>query len=484
MNSKDKTFLGQPRGLQTLFFTEMWERFSYYGMKAILLYYMWAMIDHGQLGIPRSAASSIMAIYSSLIYLTGIGGGFIADRLIGQRKAVFYGGVLIMMGHLILASPFGAPALFASMAVIVMGTGLLKPNVSSLVGELYSPDDPRRDSGFSIFVFGINLGSFLAPLVVGYVQGRWDYHAAFSVAAVGMFFGLLQYTIDGKKYLPTEGIKPTNPMTKEERTSFYKKAFLGIVLVAAFFGILALLKVLTLEVFITILTIVAVGIPAYYFIAMYRSEKTSKLEKSYVLAYIPLFLAAVIFWALEDQGSIVLATFAAERVNYPAWFQPSYFQSLNPLFIMMYVPIFAVMWNKLGKRQPSAPIKFAIGLVFTAASFLIMAVPGMLYGTNTKVSPMWLVASWALIIVGEMLISPIGLSVTTKLAPKAFTSQMMGMWFLSNAVGSAFNAQVVQLYSSKTEVPYFLIIGTGTFLFSLVLFAVSKRIENLMGDIR
>ncbi|OFI46624.1 peptide ABC transporter permease [Floricoccus penangensis] len=483
MNS-NKEFLGQPRGLQTLFFTEMWERFSYYGMKAILLYYMWWMIDGGELNIPKTAAASIMAIYSSLVYLTGMGGGFIADRLIGQRKAVFWGGVLIMFGHIALATPFGAPALFVSMALIIAGTGLLKPNVSSLVGELYSPEDPRRDSGFSIFVFGINLGSFLAPIVVGWAQGEWNYHVAFSIAAVGMFFGLLQYYFDGNKYLPAEGLKPVNPMDASEKKSFYSKVIAGTLATVVFFGLLAAFKVLTLNLFINLLTIFAVIIPVYYFVMMYRSDKTTKEEKSHVLAYIPLFISAVIFWALEEQGSIVLATFAAERVNYPSWFHASYFQSLNPLFIMLYVPLFAVLWTKLGSKQPSAPVKFAIGLVFTALSFLIMAVPGMLYGTSVKVGPFWLVASWALIIVGEMLISPIGLSVTTKLAPKAFTAQMMGMWFLTSAVGSALNAQVVQLYSAKTEVPYFIILGLITLVFGVIVFLTSKTIERLMGNIR
>ncbi|WEV60301.1 peptide MFS transporter [Streptococcaceae bacterium ESL0729] len=483
MNSK-KEFLGQPRGLQTLFFTEMWERFSYYGMRAILLFYMWFMIDNGELNVPKTTAASIMAIYSSLVYLTGMGGGFIADRLIGQRRAVFLGGVLIMLGHIALATPFGAPALFVSMALIIIGTGLLKPNVSSLVGELYSAEDPRRDSGFSIFVFGINLGSFIAPLVVGWAQAQWNYHVAFSIAAVGMFLGLVQYTLDGKKYLPEEGLEPVNPLSADEKKSFYIKTVVISVALILAFGVLAALKVLTLSLFINLLTVFAVLAPVYYFVKMYRSDKTSKEEKSHVLAYIPLFLSAVIFWALEEQGSIVLATFAADRVNYPSWFQASYFQSLNPLFIMLYVPLFAVLWTKLGKKQPSSPVKFAIGLFFTAVSFLIMAVPGLMHGTSVKVGPWWLVASWALIIVGEMLISPIGLSVTTKLAPKAFTAQMMGMWFLSSAVGSALNAQVVQLYTADTEVMYFIILGAITLVFGVIVLAISKKIEKLMGSVR
>lgn len=195
----DASFFGQPRGLSTLFFTEMWERFSYYGMRAILLYYMYFSVTKGGLGFDQSLAASIMAIYGSLVYLTSVIGGFVSDRILGSRRTVFYGGVLIMLGHIALSLPMGAPALFASILLITVGTGLLKPNISEMVGGLYTEYDTRRDSGFTIFVFGINLGSFVAPLLVSWLGFNVNFHLGFSLAAIGMFFGLLQYIRGGKK---------------------------------------------------------------------------------------------------------------------------------------------------------------------------------------------------------------------------------------------------------------------------------------------
>ncbi|WP_278621028.1 peptide MFS transporter, partial [Weissella koreensis] len=227
--TKEKKFFGQPIGLSTLFMTEMWERFSYYGMRAILLYYMWHLIAVGDLNITRSVAASVMAIYASMVYLSGSLGGYVADRMIGSRKAVFIGGVFIMLGHIVLALPLGSSALFGSIILIIIGTGLLKPNVSSLVGSLYTPQDRRRDAGFSIFVFGINLGSFISPLLVGWTQENFGFHLAFGLAAIGMFFGLIQYYIGGKKNLPTDGLYPTDPLQPEEIRPLIVKVVLALV---------------------------------------------------------------------------------------------------------------------------------------------------------------------------------------------------------------------------------------------------------------
>ena len=209
---QDVSFFGHPRGLATLFFTEMWERFSYYGMRAILLFYMYYSVAEGGLGFDKTTAASIMSIYGSLVYLSSVIGGFLSDRVLGSRKTVFIGGVLIMFGHIALATPFGRVALFVSIALIVIGTGLLKPNVSGMVGDLYSDTDPRRDAGFSIFVFGINMGAFIAPIAVGYLGQNVNFHLGFSLAAIGMFFGLVQYVMDGKKYLSNNSLYPNDPI--------------------------------------------------------------------------------------------------------------------------------------------------------------------------------------------------------------------------------------------------------------------------------
>ena len=357
----------------------------------------------------------------------------------------------------------------------------MKPNVSTLVGSLYSDADKRRDAGFSIFVFGINLGGFIAPLLVGKAQEIAGYHVGFSLAAIGMFIGLIQYHFGANKNLAPATMLPSDPLSENEIKPLLTKIIMGVTALILIIVGMILVGWNSLPDFINLLTLVAILIPVTYFITMISSKKVTKSERSRVIAYIPLFLAAVLFWAIEEQGAIVLATFAAERVDL-SFFPASWFQSLNPFFIMLYTPFFAVLWSKW-QKQPTSPMKFAIGLMFAGSSFLLMAVPGSLFGTDVKVSPFWLVGSWALVIVGEMLISPVGLSVTTKLAPKAFNSQMMSMWFLSSAVGSALNAQLVTLYNAKNEVSYFFWFGLGSVILGVVLVFLSRYIHRLMQGV-
>lgn len=486
----DTAFFGQPKGLSTLFFTEMWERFSYYGMRAILLFYMYYAVTKGGLGMDQTTAASIMSIYGSLVYLSTLVGGWLSDRVWGSRKTVFYGGVLIMLGHIVLALPAGVSALYASIALIVVGTGLLKPNVSSMVGGLYSVEDRRRDAGFSIFVFGINIGSFLAPWAA---QGfgfnvfgtEWNFHAGFSLAAIGMFLGLVQYTLGGRKYLSTDSLTPNDPIDNGDLLNIIKWVVIGIVAIAIVLAAMAGVGQLNVNNVITLLTILAIALPIYYFVMMLRSPKVTKIERSRVKAYIPLFFAAAIFWGIEESGSVVLALFAEQRtvLHVGSWhFAAANFQSLNPLFIMILTPVFVWLWEHW-KKQPSAPGKFAAGLVFAGLSYMWMALPGMLFGTSGRVSPLWLVGSWFLVEIAEMLISPIGLSITTKLAPNAFRSQMMSMWFMADATGQAVNAQIVKFYSSGTEVQYFLAVGIVSAIFGIIMFALVKKINVLMEGV-
>lgn len=488
MNQKesDHSFLGHPKGLLTLSMTEFWERFSYYGMRAILIYYMYYAVTKGGLGFDKPTALSIMSIYGSLVYLSSTIGGFISDRLLGSRKTVFWGGVLIMIGHIVLSLPFGAGALFASIGLIVIGTGLLKPNVSEMVGSLYPENDTRRDSGFSIFVMGINFGSLLAPIIVPWGQAKFNFHVGFSFAAIGMFIGLIYYVIAGKKTInPKDDVAP-DPISAEEMKPLLLKVLAGVVVLAAILGIMGATGTFSIDHVITLITIIAIGVPVCYFIAMLRSKKVTKTERSRVWAYIPLFIAAVIFWAIEEQVSVVLAVFAADQTKLSFLgmpILPGNFQLLNPLFILIYGPIFAWLWVRLGKRQPSSPKKFSYGLVFAGLSYLVMAIPVMMFGTSTRVSPLWLVLSWAIVEIAEMLISPVGLSVTTKLAPKAFSSQMMSMWFLADAAAQAINAQIVKLYSPATELAYFAAVGIASIVFAVILGFMVPRIEKLMQGI-
>lgn len=494
-NKKDTAFFGQPRGLSTLFFTEMWERFSYYGMRAILLFYMYYAVTKGGLGMNQATAASIMSIYGSLVYLSSVVNGWLSDRVWGARKTVFIGGVLIMFGHIALSVPFGVTALYISIALIVAGTGLLKPNVSDMVGSLYSEGDQRRDAGFSMFVFGINLGAAVAPWAVPWAANGFgfhlfgsemNFHAGFSLAAIGMFFGLVQYYFDGKKYLSKDSLYATDPIDRDQIKPVITWTVIGIVALAIVLGFMAALDALNINNVIMLISIVAIILPIVYFVMMLQSKKVTKVERSRVLAYVPLFIAAAIFWAIEESGSVVLALFAQERtiLHIGSWhFAAANFQTLNPLFIMILTPFFVWLWGKW-KNQPSAPGKFAVGLIIAGISYLWMALPGIIHGTTAgRVSPFWLVGSWFIVEIAEMLISPIGLSVTTKLAPKAYQSQMMSMWFLADAAGQAVNAQIVKYYSSATEVPYFLAIGAVSVIFGIILCFFVKKIHSLMEGV-
>ncbi|MER2078323.1 peptide MFS transporter [Psychrobacillus psychrotolerans] len=482
-----KGFFGHPKALLSLFFTEFWERFSYYGMRAILIYYMYYEVTQGGLGLERSTANSIMAVYGSLVYMSGIIGGWIADRLFGTTKTVFYGGVLIMFGHIVLAFPGGLTTLFTSMALIIIGTGLLKPNISSIIGDLYSKEDTRRDSGFSIFYMGINMGAFIAPLIVGTIGLEYNFHLGFGLAAVGMAIGLVVFLVTKKKYLGLAGTYVPNPMAKDERKKVLTRIGIALVIILIVGFILIQQGILTIDSFIMTVSILGIVIPTLYFIVMYRSSKTTEDEKSRLLAYIPLFVAAMMFWAIQEQGSNILAQYADERVDLmigSVEISPAWFQSLNPLFIIALAPVFAWMWVKLGDRQPSTPKKFSFGLFFAGMSFIVMIIPAYFNGTDSLVSPFWLVLSFFLVVLGELLLSPVGLSATTKLAPGAFAAQTMSLWFMTNASAQAINAQVVKFYSPENEIIYFGVIGVVALVIGLLLYIMTPLIQKYMRGVK
>ncbi|MGP1907786.1 peptide MFS transporter [Metabacillus sp. JX24] len=482
-----KGFFGHPKGLFTLFFTEFWERFSYYGMRAILLYYMYYSMKDGGLGLDQPTALSIMSIYGSLVYMSGIIGGWISDRLLGNTRTVFYGGVLIMLGHIILALPGSIPAFFVSMFFIVIGTGLLKPNISNIVGDLYSKEDNRRDSGFSIFYMGINLGGLLAPLIVGTLGQKYNFHLGFGVAAVGMFLGLVVFMLTKKKNLGLAGTGVPNPLTPAERKSVFGRLAIGLAVILVLGAVSISTGYLTIDRFTFMISILGILIPAAYFIVMYRSPKSTDVERSRLIAYIPLFIAAMMFWAIQEQGATILGAYADKRTQLTFGsfeIQSSWFQSLNPLFVVLLAPLFAWLWIKLGNRQPSTSKKFAFGLFFAGLSFLVMIIPAYTNGTDTLVHPMWLVLSFFLVVLGELCLSPVGLSATTKLAPAAFSAQTMSLWFLTNASAQAINAQIVKYYTPETEIAYFGIIGGLAILLGAIMLILSPKIQAYMKGVR
>ena len=483
-----KGFFGHPKGLFTLFFTEFWERFSYYGMRAILVYYMYYEVSKGGLGLDQTLALSIMSIYGSLVYMSGIIGGWLADRVFGTSRSVFYGGVLIMLGHIALAIPGSVALFFVSMVLIVLGTGLLKPNVSSIVGDIYSPEDGRRDSGFSIFYMGINLGAFISPLIVGSkVIMETSFHLGFGIAAVGMFLGLIVFMVTKKKSLGLAGTYVANPLSPSEKKKVYTIFGIAIVIIAILVAISIPTGLLTFDSFIALVGILGILIPTCYFIVMYRSPKTNEVERSRLVAYIPLFIASVMFWAIQEQGATILANYADTRTKLEfagITISPAWFQSLNPLFIITLAPLFAWIWLKLGDRQPTIPKKFSFGILLAGVSFLVILLPAYFGGPDSLVNPLWLVLSYFICVLGELCLSPVGLSATTKLAPAAFSAQTMSLWFLSNSAAQAINAQLVKFYTPETEMAYFGTIGGIAIVLSIILFALSPRIQGHMKGIK
>lgn len=481
---KQKGFFGHPWGLSTLFSTELWERFSFYGMKAILLYYMYYSVAKGGLGMDHGTASSVMSIYGSLNFLFSVLGGWVADRLLGGRNTLFLGGVLIMCGHISLAIPHGGEVgLFAAIFFIVVGTGLLKPNVSNVVGGLYTKDDQRRDAAFSIFYMATNIGAFVAPFIVGTIGEDINFHLGFSLAAIGMALGLTLYLITGPKTLGRIGKQVPNPITSKEWKKVGTKIGIGVLVAACLVLGGWATGILSVHSFVNFVTVLALIIPLIYFIMMFRSKQTSSVERSRLLAYIPLFIAAMMFWIIQEQGAIILATYAdkSTQLDYMGiHINQTWFQSVNPLFIIIMAPLFAVLWTKLGNRQPTTAHKFTLGLILAGCSFLLLTLPAMIQGTQAHYNPFWLVGSFFLVTVAELLISPVGLSVTTKLAPAAFSAQTMSLWLLATAAGQGLNAQITPFYNKDDQIAYFGVVGAASIVLGIILFFLSPKIQKFM----
>ena len=485
----EKTIFGQPRALATLFFTEMWERFSYYGMRAILVLYLIAPPDGatppgGGLGFSNADAAAIYGTYVSLIYLLPLVGGWVADRLTGPRKAVLYGGIVIAAGHFVMAVPVEA-LFWSGLLLIAIGTGLLKPSVSAMVGGLYAPDDPRRDGGFSIFYMGINLGALIAPLIVGYIGEDINWHLGFAIAGVGMLLGLAQY-MAGWRGLGRVGAEVPNPATPPERRRAGVQTLVSIAVIIIVVGVALGVLGLSIADIKVLFTVVVVAIAVFYFWRLIRQPQLTPVDRDRLWAFLFLFLAAVVFWAIYDQSGSTINEFVSEFTNMDvgAFAVPiSWIQSINPVFIIIFAPIFAVMWTKLGQRAPSTPVKFAMAIFGVGLSFLIM-VPAALQAENGEKSALWwivsvfLVQTWA-----ELLLSPNGLSVTTKLAPAGLVSQMLAVWFLATAVGDSVGGQLVRLVDVFGWAGYFISCGVGTIILAALFLLVVPRIKRLMEGV-
>ncbi|MEV7424982.1 MULTISPECIES: peptide MFS transporter [unclassified Streptomyces] len=490
----EKTFFGHPRGLATLFMTEMWERFSFYGMRALLTIYLISGgpdaskgLQGGGLGMDLATTTAIYSIYLSMVYLLAMPGGWLGDRVWGPRKTVTIAACTIMVGHLTLALP-GSGTFFAGLALVALGSGLLKANISTMVGQLYDgPDDPRRDGGFTIFYMGINIGAFFAPLVIGTVGETYSWHLGFALAAVGMGIGLVTFLFGTRHLNPASSRVPT-PLSREERISWLRKGMTWLLIAAVFYGVVVLSGHFTLNWAMVPLTVAGVVIPAGVLIRIKRDKDLSATEQTKMSGYIWFFVAAAVFWMIYDQGGSTLQAFGTTKAAtelFGVGFPTSWYQSLNPVFIMALAPVMAWMWLWLNRRgqEPTTVVKFAAGLVLVGVSFFFFLIPLLMAGGGTLVSPMWLVGIYLIQTVGELCVSPVGLSVTTKMAPAKYASQMMGVWFLAVTAGDSVTGllSIAGVDLGKSGV-----VGLEALLATLAGVAVymyRKKVRALMGDI-
>ena len=485
----DRSFFGHPRGLSTLFFTEMWERFSYYGMRVLLILFMTAPVAAGGLGFETSVAGAVYGLYTSMVYMTSLPGGWIADRLIGQRRAVLYGGILIASGHFSMAFPT-LTTFYLGLTLIVLGTGLLKGNVAVIVGQLYAPNDIRRDAAFSIFYMGINLGAFIAPLVTSYLGQRINWHLGFTVAGIGMVLGLVQYLL-GARYLGDAGLHPAPAASPAAAAQLKRRVQIGggtaiaaVVLVAG--GMYTGAVPITAKQIADAAGISLVGLTIAFFLWLFLTGEWTPGERKRLYAIVALFLAATLFWSEFEQAGSTLNLFAdrATRTSILGWEFPSgYFQSLQPLFIITLAPVFAWIWMRLGARQPSSPAKFALGLLFVGAGFAVLVVAAQLAENGVKVAPYWLVVTYLLHTLGELSLSPVGMSAFTKLAPTRVAGLMMGVFYLAIAGGNFIGGRLASLYGSMPLPQLFGLIAAVGIGAGLVMFALTPPIKRLMGDV-
>jgi len=437
------TRVRHPKGLSTLFFTEMWERFSYYGMRGFLILYMTASVTAGGLGFTDKHAGSLYGTYTGSAWFAAIFGGIIADRWLGQYRSVLVGGIIIALGHFTLAFKV-LPTFYAGLALIVIGTGLLKPNVSTIVGSLYEPGDTRRDAGFSIFYMGINLGAFLGPIVAGYLAQRVNWHVGFACAGVGMVLGIVQYVAGRKRLRPaverlsTRRVPPEGPGGSVSTAGGFTSA-----------------------------------------------------EWKRIAAVVVFFLFAGLFWGSYEQAGSTLNLFGDRYTRTTVFglsFPSSWYVSVQALWVIILAPIMAWVWLRLGRmrKEPSSPAKFALGLVFAGLAFLMLIPAARLAqsAANVRVSPLWLVGAYFIEELGELCISPVGLSIVTKLAPVRIVGLMMGVWFLSNALGNKLAGFAAGFFSSMPLDRLFGIVAIISFASGLLLFALIRPIKSLMGDVR
>jgi POT family proton-dependent oligopeptide transporter len=499
--SSDRSFFGHPRGLSTLFFTEMWERFSYYGMRGFLILYMTASADVGGLGLSTPVAAAIYGTYTSSVYLLGLLGGWLADRLLGQRRAVLYGGLLIASGHYSLAFPAMA-TFYLGLALIVVGTGLLKTNISVIVGQLYEAKDRRRDAGFSLFYMGINLGAMIGPIATGLLAQspgfrEWlagmgmdpnsAWHWAFGAAGVGMTLGVVQYLL-GSRHLGSAGLQPTPAASPEAFARLKQRTTIwlgGAVVIFVAVAIALTTGVFTFgpEEVTGAYRYLLIAIVLGFFAWLFGANTWTREERGRLIVITVFFAASALFWSVFEQAGSTLNLFADrstrnEMLGYS--FPSSWFQSVNAFFLVLFAPAFAWLWIKLGRRQPSSPAKFSFGLMLAGLGFLVLVPPAQGSAASVLASPLWLILTYLLHTWGELCLSPVGLSSMTKLAPTRIVSLMMGVWFMGTAVGNYLGGEMAGLYEAMPLPNLFGAVGLFGFVAGVIMLLCSRALARMM----
>ncbi|GGG68304.1 peptide MFS transporter [Corynebacterium pelargi] len=479
----ERQFFGHPWGLANLSGVEMWERFSFYGLQALLAYYLYYSVADGGLGMRESTALSIVGAYGGLVYLTSVAGAWVADRILSAERTLFYSAILVMCGHISLAILPGFVGVAIGLVCIAVGSGGLKTTSQVVLGQLYDRDDPRRDGGFSIYYMGVNIGGLLGPLITNALWGWKGFHWGFGAAAIMMAIGLFQYITMRKQTIKDAGHEVANPLPKSK----YLPVFIGAAVVIVGFVMLFVTGVLHINQLSNITALIALIIAVGLWVEMYRSDLVTADERSRLIGFIPMFLAGVLFFSIFQQQFTVLAVYSDQRLNRNlfGWeVPPGMVQSINPLFIIIFAGVFASMWTKLGNKQPTYGVKFALALLVSGLTMLIFL---PFAGGEANSTPFWVLAVILfLLTMAELLLSPVGNSMATRLAPAAFPTRMFALWMLSVSLGTALSGSLAAFYDPNdagAERAYFLALCAGAAGVGIIMFLMRGWINRKFIDV-
>jgi POT family proton-dependent oligopeptide transporter len=483
---------GHPRALSTLFFTEMWERFTFYGMRALLVLFLVDAVDSGGYGLDDKTATAIYGLYTAAVFMAALPGGWIADRLIGAQRAVMIGGGLMTLGNLMLTIPGPKELFFGGLVVIILGVGLLKPNISTLVANLYPEGGGRRDAGFTIFYMGINLGAFIGPLIAGWLAQRYGWRVGFMAAAVGLPFGLLQFWLSRHLFSGAGVTHNRNDggagLAQDWRRLMIASGVFAILATMVFSGVFALDPARLAKGAAYVL----VGMAVLYFVYLFAGAGLDPVERRRMGVVLVMFIACALFWSGYEQAGSSMNLFAKRHIDrtiggfeVPA----GWFQSVQPAFVILFAPLFSMLWVRLAQRQmdPAAPLKFAFGLLLMGAGFLFMVAAANIVAGGSQSPAYFLILTYLLTVFGELCLSPVGLSTVTKLAPARLVGQMMGVWFLGSSLGKLMAGLIAGTFdpNNLAAMPdrylniVFYACGVG-----LVLLLISRPLTRLMVGVR